>query len=565
MNIMTTDEESALDWDGVTGHHTCSLIFPVRSHKISILLLSLLAGAITFLSCVTLRSVQSLERSSSSMSTGLSCIFEKNLFITFCLRYEVIKIFFPDTSISVLVMISSWLTVFISLQSLITITPPETASWRHVVNTDLQASIRPLVLLLCQTCVCVGLYFWNIFSISNIFYVIISLLPLFWFLGILPPPDTFILWSGEQILIFCFGGSPASTNLQLLLHLILASCQLLLVTLIRVSNDSLVIIATVSGYILSTHWTGVFTINCRNKVKDISVAENKTNTQDVKNKEAKLRSQKSISRAVLLTQEILIHICVFGISLALSILIPRVSSSSIMAESSSVTETSSSSESFSVLGWVIIIWTIIIKILHEVNKVYSLFGLIRSPLYISSTSKTLSSSIIKIIIRFIHPVISGLLLLVYILQVVKNSPQDSGFMIILHNLGTQRSLRWIWQNTDSALIETAIFHLVKNHLHNMITEHSLPVLLNSSILQLVMISFFFSRLCQCLEKLYLVLSLTATSVEDRASRRSYAFIMFQMNLFMFPVIFFMIIITSLISAPLLSIFTLPVFFLTYPR
>ena len=66
-------------------------------------------------------------------------------------------------------------------------------------SPDLQAAIRPLVLLLCQAGVCVGIYLWNIFSISNIFYVVIALLPLGWLLGLLPPPDTFLLWFGEQV------------------------------------------------------------------------------------------------------------------------------------------------------------------------------------------------------------------------------------------------------------------------------------------------------------------------------------------------------------------------------
>ena len=136
-----------------------------------------------------------------------------------------------------------------------------------------------------------------------------------------------------------------------------------------------------------------------------------------------------------------------------------------------------------------------------------------------------------------------------------------------------RCLRWVWQSTESALFEFVCFHVIKtlmsinvpeqlNELqpqHDFLNEHL------SMTQQLVLMSFLHDRLVQVINKLYLVLSLTATSVEDRASRRSFAICLFQMNILFSPLVVTFIVLSSLVSAPMLSFFTLPVFFLTFPR
>jgi hypothetical protein len=48
-------------------------------------------------------------------------------------------------------------------------------------------------------------------------------------------------------------------------------------------------------------------------------------------------------------------------------------------------------------------------------------------------------------------------------------------------------------------------------------------------------------------------------------RRPYAIVLFQLNLLLFPVVVGVILLTSLVSAPLLPLFTLPVFCPTFPR
>ncbi len=69
---------------------------------------------------------------------------------------------------------------------------------------------------------------------------------------------------------------------------------------------------------------------------------------------------------------------------------------------------------------------------------------------------------------------------------------------------------WIWQNTDCAVLELSILHLL-----HYLTPLPLPL---STPLLALLTSLARNRLLQVLDKLYLTLALTATSIDDRASR-----------------------------------------------
>ena len=63
----------------------------------------------------------------------------------------------------------------------------------------------------------------------------------------------------------------------------------------------------------------------------------------------------------------------------------------------------------------------------------------------------------------------------------------------------------------------------------------------------------------------MVASILVASMESRASRRSYALFLLQLNLIFTPFLFLLVLISSILSAPLLPLFTLPVFFVSFPR
>ncbi len=83
--------------------------------------------------------------------------------------------------------------------------------------------------------------------------------------------------------------------------------------------------------------------------------------------------------------------------------------------------------------------------------------------------------------------------------------------------------------------------------------------------QLLLLGMARDRGKQIIEKIFLVVALAISSLEDKASKRSYAGCLFQLNILFAPVVLAFIIASSVISAPMLTTFTLPIFFLAYPR
>jgi hypothetical protein len=82
-----------------------------------------------------------------------------------------------------------------------------------------------------------------------------------------------------------------------------------------------------------------------------------------------------------------------------------------------------------------------------------------------------------------------------------------------------RSLRWIWQNTEAALIQLAALHVITSSgLVPATAADSWTALLSPAQLMMIL-SFVHDRLVQLAEKLYLFVLLTTTSIDNRFSRK----------------------------------------------
>ena len=87
----------------------------------------------------------------------------------------------------------------------------------------------------------------------------------------------------------------------------------------------------------------------------------------------------------------------------------------------------------------------------------------------------------------------------------------------------------------------------------------------STGLQLLLISLLRDRAEQLLHKLYLYVMLLVTSWADKKQRRSSTVPTIVVNVLLLPVALSVVVLASVLSAPLLPLFTLPVFFVGYPR
>lgn len=118
----------------------------------------------------------------------------------------------------------------------------------------------------------------------------------------------------------------------------------------------------------------------------------------------------------------------------------------------------------------------------------------------------------------------------------------------------------IWQGTVSSLLELSIIHIILVT----IPTDSTVILYGVPILSLL-VGISRDRFFQFLYKLYLVFTLLVTSVTDKKQRRKSTVPILVMSIVFFPFILGLVVVATVLSAPLLSLFTLPLFFIGFPR
>ena len=102
-------------------------------------------------------------------------------------------------------------------------------------------------------------------------------------------------------------------------------------------------------------------------------------------------------------------------------------------------------------GWAVVSCYIAFKFTNEVQKVYFLYGLFKSPLY-SGCSATHELFIVlwQHIRAFAFNFVSGILLTYYVVGLLQSWDENQDRLLEI--IALIRIFRWIWQNTESALI-----------------------------------------------------------------------------------------------------------------
>lgn len=223
------------------------------------------------------------------------------------------------------------------------------------------------------------------------------------------------------------------------------------------------------------------------------------------------------------------------------------------------------------MGWITVGLWIVLKLSSELQKVYMILGLVRSPFYTDGSNQPLAKKVVLSIRSLLFNFCLGLILTYTLKCVIVNDiilavdPMPYWF----EAMAIIRITRWAWQNSECALAEVAGLHLALTAvgsraapdnfiLHSFFNVASRPV-------QLLLIGLLRDRLKQIVEKTFFVLTLSVSSLDNRSSRKSYAGCLFQTNILLSPMIVILIVFSSVISAPMLALFTLPLFFIAYPR
>ncbi|XP_019606340.2 pecanex-like protein 4 isoform X3 [Rhinolophus sinicus] len=129
------------------------------------------------------------------------------------------------------------------------------------------------------------------------------------------------------------------------------------------------------------------------------------------------------------------------------------------------------------------------------------------------------------------------------------------------SIGFTRAFRMVWQNTENALLETVIVSAV--HLLTSSTDVWWNRSLDTGI-RLLLVGIIHDRLIQFISKLQFAVTVLLASWMEKTRRKSTTTLCI-LNIVFSPFVLVVIAFSTLLSSPLLPLFTLPLFLVGFPR
>ncbi|XP_066282417.1 pecanex-like protein 4 isoform X1 [Branchiostoma lanceolatum] len=513
-NILAEDDE--VDFESCCGVETVEFVLPGKKYVANIVLHALLSGVMCgygfwYLTPVTLNSLYN-----------------------------------TNTAATVLLYIFGWLTVCTAQFSLTAAPPPEPATFRAQDVYEITPLMRPFYVCVFLTFDLVARFYITFSGVNQVLHVVFIFLPLFWVLGLLPPLDALFPWLAEQVLVLALGGSPAAGDIRLLLMLLL-SCTTVVITYFLPSSLAMVITAACCGYLLSLDLGTLgrqILLKCRsssNPCRPDQKPQEETN-------------------AVINTgfgwgwtwRELMLHLLMLGVTAAVATVCNFFS----QPVNTAVRDA---------LGYTLIALLVVLKVLQSVQSVYVCFGLVRNPLFPGSAQRLGIFKKRKHILgyvgyfyRILSTAVTPLLMVAYTALYITPTGMTVNTFILA--VAVCRALRVVWQRMTSALLELVVVFIVTIALPTDAWWNSLGL-----GLQLMLVGASRDRFFQLCNKLYFALTILITSWTEKKQRRKDTVPIIVLNCVFFPVVLAMVVAAALLSAPLLPLFTYPLFLFGFPR
>uniref|UniRef100_A0A672PTM6 Pecanex-like protein n=1 Tax=Sinocyclocheilus grahami TaxID=75366 RepID=A0A672PTM6_SINGR len=438
----------------------------------------------------------------------------------------------------------SWVTVCIGEYSLIVNTATETATFQPQDTYEITPLTRLLYILAFIT-VDLALRFSGSGVVelqvaAQVLHVLFVVLPVLWALGMLSPLDALLLWAMEQTLVHGLGGSAMSTNIRLLVMLLSSVC-VAICTFFIPSSLGVVLFTVAMGYLLSQDLTQLLVL-----VKGTSP------TLGLGWWGLPLSLMFIIGA---LTEAGLLHKLYFINSRNLTLGVNSIEhwESSIVAPSPQ-----------EVVGWILIALFLLTRLLRELQGACVLGGAMLNPLYPKRVTtaqafrqKTRGLRVAGIIRRILLNLVSPLAMIAFLsvdesLEKVHTASLAIGFT---------RAFRMVWQSSEAALLQMVLVVIIRlAGGHRVARWNEL-----GTTVQLILVSLFVNRVSQFVCKLSFALTVLITSWTESKQRRQSAGTLLALNAALFPVLLGVVALSALLSAPLLPLFTLPVFLVGFPR
>ncbi|XP_026887936.2 pecanex-like protein 4 [Electrophorus electricus] len=474
---------------------------------------------------------------------------------TWYLLPDRLSVVYADTgaglSAIVPVFALSWVTLCIGEYSLIVNTATETATFQPQDTYEITPLTRPLYILAFITVDlvlrCSGGGVAELRLASQVLHGLFVVLPLLWAVGMLSPLDALLLWTMEQGLLHALGGSPMATDCRLVLMFLASICVSISAFFIP-SSLGVVLFTVAMGYLLSQDLTQIMVL-----IRGTQHEPSPHNPSVSLGWWALPLSLLLLAGAM--TEAGLLHQ-----------LYPSPGNLSLsMGTAEAWAWTIDAKGPQAMVGWLLIALFVVTCGLRKLQGACVLGGLLLNPLYPRQVSSVQAFRSKSRGLRAAGRVRRVLLNLVCPLTMIAFLAMDAslhGLRSVSLALGTTRAFRAVWQSCEDALLQMAVVVAVRLAAG----EATAPQWHNLGVgIQLILVSLASDRLSQFLAKLRFALTVLVTSWTESKQRRQAAGALLALNGALCPLLLSVVLIAALLAAPLLPLFTLPVFLVGFPR
>ncbi|KAM5241613.1 pecanex-like protein 4 isoform 2-T5 [Hipposideros larvatus] len=434
-----------------------------------------------------------------------------------------------------------WMTLCIGEYSLIVNTAIETATFQTQDTYEITPLMRPLYIFFFVFVDLTHRFTVNIPALeqmNQILHILFIFLPFLWALGTLPPPDALFLWAMEQVLEFGLGGSSVSTHPWLLIMFIVSAGTAITSYFIP-STIGVVLFMTGLGFLLSLNLSEM------GFVFKHSVTRHRVGT--------KSKALPSGSEKQLTWKECLFYIMILVLALLESALLHHFACCSQISKNSPQ----------AIVGYILMVLLTTLWILREIQSVY-IFGIFRNPFYpkdVQTVTLFLEKQAKLVKIGVVRRILLNLVSPFAMIAFLSLDTSLQGLHSVSVSIGFTRAFRMVWQNTENALLEIAIVSAA-----HMLTS-STDVWWNGSLdtgIRLLLVGIMRDRLIQFISKLQFAVTVLLASWMEKKRRKSTTTLCI-LNIVFSPFVLVFIVFSTLLSSPLVPLFTLPLFFVGFPR
>ncbi|KAJ7990765.1 hypothetical protein DPEC_G00290300 [Dallia pectoralis] len=453
---------------------------------------------------------------------------------------------YDNVGVALVVFVLSWVTLCTAEYSLIVNTATETATFQPQDTYEITPLTRPLYIF---TFIAVDLAdrftgpVAELQLTSQVLHVLFLFLPLLWALGMLSPLDALLLWGMEQALVIGLGGSPMSSNFRLLGMFATSACVAVCNFFIP-STLGVTLFSTAMGFLLSLDISQLGE-HCRGPRE--ARGEQGWHKGDTRNPPHWFGWR-------LGCRELLLYLGLLLGAMSVAGLIHHLLNPS----------QNQAREPQAAVGYLLIILFVVIWALGEVQGVY-VFGVFLNPLYPrgmanvqmfkqQSSGLHVAGAIRRVLLNLVSP----FAMIAFLAMDVSVQQLHTASL----SVGFTRAFRVVCQSSEDALLQMVVVVSVKLAAG----DAELPGWDNLGIgVQLLLVGLLIDRLLQFLSKLKFALAVLVTSWTEKKQRRQSAGTLLALNASLFPLLLSVVVLSALLSAPLLPLFTLPIFLVGFPR